>query len=116
MSPCLFERTLSDEGVLASVVLENCVHLIYNCDVDLLRVLRSLRIQAGEYAEIYGAPEDRVWRKGVRYKLLATREDLVDSAGSLMREPIEAWIVGVGESYLPKCSAFHDENGQLFED
>lgn len=110
---CAFERPLFDRGMRGCCLLPDCLRLLYDRTVDLLPVLRSLKIQTGEYAEIYGAPEGRVWQEGFRFRPIATHEDLVASAAALLQAPIERGLAERVGGYESTISAFHDEQGRL---
>lgn len=110
---CAFERPLFDRGLRGCCLLPDRLRLLYDRTVDLLPVLRSLKIQTEEYAELYGAPEGCVWQAGFRFRLIATHEDLVATASALLQVPIERGLAECVGGYKSTLSAFHDDEGRL---
>ncbi len=108
----MFERALFDHGMKGCCVLPEGMRLVYDRSVELRPVLRSLKVQTEEYAEIYGAPERRVWRPGFGIRPLATPGDLVSSAAELLRLAVERGLAERIEHYPFAISGFHDELGQ----
>jgi len=109
---CAFERLLFDRGMRGCCLLPECLRLLYDRTVDLLPVLRSLRIQTAEYAEIYGAPVGSVWQRGFRFRRIASDEDLVAAAAALLQAPVGRGLAECVEGYESAFSAFHDEQGR----
>jgi hypothetical protein len=110
----VFERALFDKGMKACCVLPEGMRLVYAGTVELRPVLRSLKVQTEEYAEIYGAPERRVWRHGFGLHPLSTHRDMVAAAAALLRLPVEQGLAATIGDYPFTISGFHDRHGNRF--
>ncbi len=108
----VFERALFDRGMKGCCVLPESMRLVYDRSVELMPVLRSLKAQTAEYAEIYGAPERRVWRPGFGLRPLPTPGGLVACAAALLQLAVERGLAERIEHYPFAISGFHDELGQ----
>lgn len=88
----VLERALDEPETLAISVLPDRVLWLLEDGWDLDRLMRSFRLQAGEYAEIHGAPVDRVWQRWFWYRPLAEPEAVAERAREIARAPEEAGL------------------------
>jgi hypothetical protein len=109
----MFERTLFDDGMKGCCVLPEGMRLVYDRTVELWPVLRSLKVQTEEYAEMYGAPQGRVWRRGFGLRRLDEPRDLVERAAVLLSLAVERGLVEKIEHYPFAISGFHDRQGRI---
>jgi hypothetical protein len=108
----VFERALDEAGTAAVCVLPDRVLWLLDAWPDLEERMGSFRIQAGEYAQIYGAPEGRVWQRSFQYRPLADFEVAVERAREIVRAPEEAGVRARHPTWPAGLSGLLDENGR----
>jgi hypothetical protein len=89
----VLERAIDEPGTAAVAVLPHRVCWLLDEWSELEGTMTSFRAQAGEYAEIFGAPEGRVWQRGFWYRPLADGVAAARRAGEIVRLPVETGVL-----------------------
>jgi hypothetical protein len=108
----VLERALDEPGTAAVSVLPDRVLWLLDGWPDLEGMMGSFRIQAGEFAETYGAPEGRVWQRSFWYRPLADFEATAERAREIVRAAEEAGLRARHPTWPAGLSGLLDENGR----
>ncbi|MEZ5332688.1 MAG: hypothetical protein R2991_11680 [Thermoanaerobaculia bacterium] len=111
----VLERALDEPGTAAIAVLPDRVLWMLDEWPDFEATMRSFRAQAGEYAEIYGAPEGRVWQRGFWYRPLAELEAVLARHREIVRAPHEGGLLERCARWPEGLSMSVDEEGRLLQ-
>lgn len=110
----VIERAIEEPETLAVGVLPDRVLWLLDDWREVERILRMFRLQAGQYAEIYGAPVGRVWQRGFWYRPLG-EEEVLERARQIVRAAEEAGLRSCQADWPAGLSSLVDEEGRVLQ-